>query len=103
MELSNVRKLITPYKVCISTSHHHTVGLKVNGTVIAVGHIYYGQCDTQDWRDIVAVSAGSWHTAGLKINGTVVAIGHNEYGQCNTLDWRDIGVDSERPLKIFRR
>ena len=74
----------------------HTVGLKADGTVVAVGDNEYGQCDVSDWRDIVAVSAGGWHTVGLKSDGTVVAVGRNtdwdyEYcGQCDVSDWTDI-------------
>ena len=30
----------------------HTVGLKADGTVVAVGRNYEGQCDTESWRDI---------------------------------------------------
>ena len=69
---------------------YHTVGLKAEGTVVAVGWNAYGQCDVSGWRDIVAISAGDGHTVGLKADGTVVAVGWNEYGQCNVDGWRDI-------------
>ena len=36
-----------------------TVGLKSDGTVVAVGNNYLGQCDVGTWTDIVAVSAGA--------------------------------------------
>ena len=68
------------------------VGLKSNGTVVAVGATE--QCKTGDWRDIVAVAAGFLHTIGLKADGTVVAIGSNKKGQCNIGEWQDIGVPS---------
>ena len=65
----------------------YTVGLKSDGTVVAVGYNGNGQCDVSDWTDIVAVAAGS---AGLKSDGTVVAVGDNEDGQCDVSDWTDI-------------
>lgn len=68
----------------------HTVGLKANGTVVAMGYNYYGQCDVDDWTDIVAISAGGYYTVGLKADGTVVAVGYNTDGQCEVSDWRDI-------------
>ena len=76
--------------VAISAGAYHTVGLKANGTVVAVGRNDYGQCDVSDWRDIVAISAGAHHTVGLKSDGTVVAVGDNGCGQCDVSDWRDI-------------
>ena len=78
----------------ISAGSNHTVGLKVDGTVVAVGDNDYGQCDVEDWTDIMAISAGMDHTVGLKKDGTVVAVGRNdEYidtGRCDVSDWTDI-------------
>ena len=68
----------------------HTVGLKANSTVVAVGVNYSGQCNVSGWKDIVAISAGWNHTVGLKADGTVVAVGNNEYSQCDVDDWTDI-------------
>jgi len=59
------------------------VGLKADGTVVAVGDNDYGQCDVGDWMDVTAVAAGYEHTVGLKSDGTMVAVGRNNYGQCN--------------------
>jgi alpha-tubulin suppressor-like RCC1 family protein len=80
--------------VAVSAGENHLVGLKENGTVIAVGDNEYGQCDTGDWEDVVAISAGSNTTVGLKRDGTVVAVGRNDCGQCETSRWRDIGLAS---------
>lgn len=68
----------------------HVVGLKSDGTVVAVGENAYGQCDVSGWTDIVAVRAGSLHTVGLKADGTVVATGKNDDGQCNVSDWTNV-------------
>jgi len=74
----------------ISTREYHTVGLKTDGTVVAVGNNLYTQCDISDWTDIVAISAGYYHTVGLKADGTVVAVGDNEDGQCDVSEWTDV-------------
>ena len=78
----------------VSASLCRTVGLKSDGTVVAVGDNEYGQCDVSDWTDIVAVSAGGdigfEHTVGLKSDGTVMAVGYNRHGQCKVSDWTDI-------------
>ena len=74
----------------ISAGSPYTVGLQVDGTVVAVGDNEYGQCNVNGWRDIVAISAGSIHTVGLKADGTVVAVGRNDDGQFNVSGWRDI-------------
>ena len=70
----------------------HTVGLKTDGTVVAVGDNGYGRCNVPDWTDIVAVAAGGRHAVGLKADGTVIAVGKNEDGQCDVSDWTDIVV-----------
>ena len=74
----------------VSAGADHTVGLKSDGTVVAVGDNDYGQCDVDGLPDIVAVSAGTFHTVGLKSDGTVVAVGRNIDGQCDVEDWTDI-------------
>ena len=70
--------------------YNHTVGLRSDGTVVAVGENDHGQCNVSGWRDIVAVSAGVAHTVGLRRDGTVVAVGHNSDGRCDVSDWSDI-------------
>ena len=74
----------------ISARDDHTVGLKADGTVAAVGYNEDGQCNVSGWTDIVAVAAGGNHTVGLKADGTVMAVGSNGYGQCDVSGWRDI-------------
>jgi hypothetical protein len=75
--------------VAISAGTYHTVGLKSDGTVVAVGLNGDGRCDVSDWTNIVAIDAGV-HTVGLKADGTVVAIGENRYNQCDVSNWSDI-------------
>jgi len=90
--LAEVRKRIAKFQKCIAASNHHTVGLKTDGTVVASGYNHLGQCNTENWRDIIAVTTSDYnsHTVGLKADGTVVGVGYNSYGQCNTESWRDI-------------
>lgn len=76
----------------IGAGSRYAVGLKADGTVVAVGNNDDGQCDVSEWTDIVAISVGRRHTIGLKADGTVVAAGDNEYGQCDVSDWTDISV-----------
>lgn len=76
--------------VDIACGMNHTVGLKADGTVVAVGDNTYGQCDVSEWRDIIQVTAGYWATIGLKADGTVVAAGRNKDGECDVSEWTDI-------------
>lgn len=69
---------------------YHTVGLKPDGTCVAVGDNRYGQCDVSRWSNIVAISCGYHHTVGLKSDGTVVAVGDSSDGQCRVSGWRNI-------------
>jgi len=74
----------------VAAGWHHTVGLKSDGTAVAVGDNYWGECYVGSWRDITQVAAGNSYTLGLKSDGTVVAMGDNDEGQCNVSSWRDI-------------
>ena len=76
--------------IAVSAGMYHTVGLRSDGTVIAVGCNKYGQCDVTEWKDIVAVSAGKMFTVGLKSDGTVVAVGDNKNGQRGVSGWNNI-------------
>lgn len=78
------------FRNVIGAGFSHTVGLKSDSTVVAVGRNKYGQCDVSGWTDIVAVSAGKNHTVGLKSDGTVIAAGDNSHGQCDVSGWTDI-------------
>ena len=78
------------YIPMVAAGGYHTVGLKSDGTVVAVGYNSAGQCNVGNWTDIIQVAAGYGHTVGLKPDGTVVAVGHNTYEQCNVGTWTDI-------------
>jgi alpha-tubulin suppressor-like RCC1 family protein len=74
----------------LAAGDRHTVGLKTDGTVVAVGWNAFGQCNIGGWTDIIQIAAGDWHTVGLKSNGTVVTIGWNASGQCDVGNWTDV-------------
>lgn len=94
LEKPSIRNI--PPTGMIAAGNYHSVYLKSNGTVYAVGSEKLSEydnrgsrCDTESWKDIVAVSASS-HTVGLCEDGTVVAVGVNRYGQCNVDSWENI-------------
>ena len=64
----------------IAAGEYHTVALKSDGTVVAVGDNTYGQCNVSGWTDIVAIDASNNTTVGLKADGTVVATGDDPGG-----------------------
>lgn len=62
----------------IDMGEQHTVGLKKDGTVMAVGAntgFYAGQINVSRWKDIVGIAAGNTYTLGLRSDGTVVGTG----------------------------
>ena len=70
-----------------------------DGTVKIWGDNEWGQCNTEDWTDLIAVAVGPYHTVGLKRDGTLVATGvtdrdesaedpHIFGGQCDVEGWR---------------
>jgi len=78
------------YTPMVTAGGVHTVRLKSNGRVVAVGDHGQGQCDVGGWMDITQVAAGYLHTVGIKNDSTVVAVGNNEWGQCDVNSWTDI-------------
>lgn len=58
-----------------ASGNGHIVGLRDDGTVVAVGDNTMNQCDVEKWDKIVAIAAGDWHTIGLREDGSVVATG----------------------------
>ena len=74
----------------VSAGGAHTVGLRADGTVVAVGDNGRGQCNVSGWTDVVSIAASDYHTVGLRADGTVVAVGDNGCGQCNVGSWTNI-------------
>ncbi len=85
-------------KDMIAAGRCHTVGLKSDGTVVAVGRNKEGECNVSGWRDIEAVAVGNVHmatntgnahTIGLTCDSTAVALGWNKHEQCDVNDWHN--------------
>ncbi len=89
-EIGKARALFGFENQRIAAGHCHTIGLKADGTVVAIGDYTYGQREVQEWKDIVAVAAGTYHTVGLKADGTVVSAGTNDAGECDVQGWEDV-------------
>lgn len=86
----NVKARIT----ALAAGSNHTVVLKSDGSVYAIGYNDAGQCNVSGWTDIIDICAGSNYTVGLRSDGTVVAVGENFNGQCDVSGWTDI-IDIE--------
>jgi alpha-tubulin suppressor-like RCC1 family protein len=78
------------YTPMVAAGGFHTVGLNIDGTVIAAGYNEYGQSEVSGWSDVIQVAAGRWDTLALKSDGTVVSRGWSDYGQLNVGGWTDI-------------
>jgi hypothetical protein len=69
--------------IAIAAGFGHSLGLKADGSIVAWGSNYYGQCTLPSPNtDFVAIACGSFHSLGLKQDGSIVAWGYNGYGQC---------------------
>ncbi len=88
--LKPIRDSIKPVSKLIAAEFGNTVGLRVDGTVIAVGDNAFGQCNVTGWRDVIAIAASDSHTVGLRADGTILAVGCNDDGQCDVGNWSDI-------------
>ena len=74
----------------LAAGRRHTVGIRSDGTVAAVGGNNDGQCETSAFSDIIAVAAGNFHTVGLRADGTVVSCGKTTNKQCDVSSWENI-------------
>lgn len=57
-----------------------TVGLKSDGTVVAIGdnNENFNQCnEVLEWKDVIKVVAGDWYTVGLLKSGGILITGKN--------------------------
>lgn len=66
------------------------VGLKADGTAVAVGANEQGQCNVDEWSGLIAISAGDYHTVGLKSDGTVLTTDPDMSIQAEISSWQDI-------------
>lgn len=76
----------------ICADWHNTYGLKSDGTVIAVGNNEDGQCNVENWDNIMAISPADG-LFGTKSDGTL--IGTADYFE--EINWSDIKSISHSP------
>jgi hypothetical protein len=70
--------------VAVAGGGYHSLGLKADGSIVAWGYNYYGQCNVPAPNTgFVAVAGGGFHSLGLKADGSIVAWGLNRSGQTN--------------------
>ena len=67
----------------------HMLALTNNHTVKAIGNNDNGQCEVDEWYDILSVAV-AFHSVGLAKDGKVYAIGENNFGECDVESWQDI-------------
>ena len=72
----------------IAVGDYHTVVLRSNGTVAAIGRSVHDQADINNWGNIISVAAGGGFSLGLCKDGTVVSAGTNWGG--NVSSWQGI-------------
>ena len=105
-ELAAARKAIAGHReTTLSVGDYCTMGLKSDGTVVAVGTYYEYGSDAPYWNDIIAVSAGYYGIAGLKSDGTVLTAGNSSYkheiGKWENIsdicfgDWHAVGIRAD--------
>ena len=86
--------LSIPIRADVSAGGNHSLVLKADGTVWAVGNNQYGQLGTGDnvnrtnfvqvASGVASISAGENHSLILKTDGTVLVAGSNGFGQLGT-------------------
>ena len=78
--------MLTPFpdgRAPIAAGCRHSVGRRIDGTLLTAGSAAAGECSVGDWSEVVAVAVavgnvhafsntGKSHTLGLRADGTVV-------------------------------
>ncbi len=72
----------------VDSGYQHTIGLKADGSVIAVGSNEQGECNVESWNNIIEIDAGGKRSVGLRADGTVVSTSGSD--QNDVKDWTDI-------------
>jgi len=76
----------------IAAGNAHTIGLRADGQLLALGDNSYGtgQTNVSGWNNILAVAAGYAHTLGLRPDGSVLGSGWTNNGQIDVGSWRNV-------------
>ena len=81
----------------ISMNASCIVWIREDGTVEATGENKFGQCDVEDWTDIIRIVISAGHAVGLKSDGTVVTTGLMDNSRNNISKWKDVVDISASP------
>lgn len=73
----------------LSLGETHMIAITKNSTMYAAGENLSGECNVEDWYDIIQV-ATAYHTVGLTKSGEVWATGENNFGECNVQSWQNV-------------
>lgn len=74
----------------VAQGFRFSLGLRPDGTAVAVGDNGANQCDVSSWTDIVKIAAGDSYSLGLKADGSVVATGSNYSNVCDVSGWHNV-------------
>jgi hypothetical protein len=67
--------------IAVAAGAWHSLALRADGTVLAWGDNYQGQCNVANLRDIMAIAGGGYHSLAIQRDGTVIGLGSNDSGQ----------------------
>lgn len=68
----------------------YTIGMTEDQSAIGCGINMDGQCNVEEWNNLLSISAGWSHTIGLKTDGTVIAAGYHGDDRCDVENWENI-------------
>ena len=79
----------------IGATNEHSVAVKTDGTVVAVGSNDSGCCELSNWSSITSIAVsndwiGGDYTIGLRSDGTLMSVGSNDDGERDVMTWRNI-------------
>ena len=83
----------------------YIIGMRSDGSVVAMGENEIKAREVSNWKDIAAVSAGYDFIVGLKLDGTVVQVGGDwhEVSGWNDIAAIDAGISYTVGFSRFRR
>jgi len=84
------REKIAPAQHLLSAYNERSVGVRLDGTVKALGMDRREISLIKGWIDITSAAAGGTHTVGLKSDGTVVTTGETCNEICDITEWKNV-------------
>lgn len=76
--------------VSVVGSWKGSIGLKSDGSCIAIGRNLVGDGSLFRWKDISSIASGPFHVLGLRTDGTVIPFGKGGAGQCQVSRWKNV-------------